>query len=200
MSGGHFDYKQYAVREIADRIEHDIAWALAPKPALVHDDYWSIFEMDAYRGYHMYPSYSRHFATYEEAEKYLLSTGNIVKAEQRYVDLKLFSDPTQFQSTNQYMERVPNDEQIPVLYEIHHVVSDHYPYDEDVLELEDSTIEAMKEAYRILRLAEIYAKRIDWMMSGDDGEETMHKRLKVELEEFEKEYASKDWTILEEDE
>ena len=42
MSGGHFDYKQYAVREIADRIEHDIAWALAPKPALVHDDYWSI--------------------------------------------------------------------------------------------------------------------------------------------------------------
>ena len=68
------------------------------------------------------------------------------------------------------------------------------------MELEDSTIEAMKEAYRILRLAEIYAKRIDWMMSGDDSEESMHKRLKVELEEFEKEYASKDWTILEEDE
>ena len=69
MSGGHFDYKQYAVREIADRIEHDIAWA--------------------------------------------------------------------------------------------------------------------------------YAKRIDWMMSGDDSEESMHNRLKEELEEFEKEYASKDWTILE---
>ena len=33
MSGRHFDYKQYAVREIADRIEHDIAWALAPNPA-----------------------------------------------------------------------------------------------------------------------------------------------------------------------
>ena len=62
----------------------------------------------------------------------------------------------------------------------HHVVSDHYP--------------------RILRLAEIYTTRIDWMMSGDDSEESMHKRLKVELEEFEKEYASKDWTILEEDE
>ena len=93
MSGGHFDYKQYAVREIADRIEHDIAWALAPKPALVHDDYWSIFEMDAYRGYHMSPSYSRHFATYEEAEKYLLSTGNIVKAEQRYVVIRSPSPP-----------------------------------------------------------------------------------------------------------
>ena len=38
------------------------------------------------------------------------------------------------------------------------------------------------------------------MMSGDDSEESMHKRLKEELEEFEKEYASKDWTILEEDE
>ena len=38
------------------------------------------------------------------------------------------------------------------------------------------------------------------MMSGDDSEESMHKHLKEELEEFEKEYASKDWTILEEDE
>lgn len=37
-------------------------------------------------------------------------------------------------------------------------------------------------------------------MSGDDSEESMHKLLKEELEEFEKEYASKDWTILEEDE
>ena len=37
-------------------------------------------------------------------------------------------------------------------------------------------------------------------MSGDDSEESMHKRLKEELEVFEKEYASKDWTILEEDE
>lgn len=169
MSGGHFDYKQHAVRDIADKIERDIAW-------------------------------SKDFETYEKAEEYLLSCGNIIKAEQKYIDLKLFADKSQYQSTNQYMERVPDGEQIPVLYEIHHIVSDHYPYEEDVLELKESTIGTMKEAYRILRLAEIYAKRIDWMMSGDDSEESMKERLKEELDVFEQEYVSKDWTVLEEDE
>lgn len=32
MSGGHFDYQQYTLREIADTIERDIARAMAPPP------------------------------------------------------------------------------------------------------------------------------------------------------------------------
>lgn len=59
--------------------------------------------------------------------------------------------------------------------------NDHYPYDVDVLGLEDSTedptLETMKEACRQLRIAEIYAQRVDRMMSGDDSEDTMQKRL-----------------------
>lgn len=54
----------------------------------------------------------------------------------------------------------------------------------------------MKEAYRQLRVAEIYAQRVDWMMSGDDSEETMQKRLHQELQAFEKEFQSKDWNAL----
>ncbi len=33
------------------------------------------------------------------------------------------------------------------------------------------TINVMKEAYRQIRIAEIYATRVDWMMSGNDRRE-----------------------------
>lgn len=39
-------------------------------------------------------------------------------------------------------------------------------------------------AKKILRLAYIYAQRIDWLLSGDDGEDSFRKRLKEELGEL----------------
>lgn len=68
-------------------------------------------------------------------------------------------------------------ERIPVLYSIHHCYYDRYPNDADVLELTDETIETMKEAYRQIRIAEIYATRMDWMMSGDDGDTFSIRKL-----------------------
>ena len=56
----------------------------------------------------------------------------------------------------------------------------------------------MKEAYRQMRKAEIYATRIDWMMSSDNIEKSFRECIKEDFEEFEKEYASKDGTDLEE--
>jgi wyosine [tRNA(Phe)-imidazoG37] synthetase (radical SAM superfamily) len=91
-------------------------------------------------------------------------------------------------------------ERIPVLYSIHHCYYDRYPNDADVLELTDETIETMKEAYRQIRIAEIYATRMDWMMSGDDGEDSFRERIKEDLAEFKKEYAAKDWTHINENE
>lgn len=41
-----------------------------------------------------------------------------------------------------------------------------------------------KDAVRLLRLAHIYAHRIDWLVCGDDGEESFIERLKEELAEF----------------
>ena len=67
------------------------------------------------------------------------------------------------------------------------------------MELSNETIDALKEAYRQIRIAEIYATRVDWMMSGDDSEESFRERIKEDLAEFEKEYATKDWTVLDED-
>ena len=44
------------------------------------------------------------------------------------------------------------------------------------------TIKEFKKGLAILRKAYIYAQRIDWLLSDDDGEESFHKRLKEELD------------------
>ena len=47
----------------------------------------------------------------------------------------------------------------------------------------EETISEFRTALRLLRRAEIYAQRIDYLASGDDGEDTFHKRLALELAE-----------------
>ena len=51
-------------------------------------------------------------------------------------------------------------------------------------EYSDETLLRFKEAIKCLKIAETYVYRIDWLVSGDDGEETFHRRLKKELEEL----------------
>lgn len=199
MSGGHFDHKQFWIREIADTIERDIAWALQPKPKKVHEDYWTIYEMDSFASSHIYPYYCKNFDSYEEAEAYLTQHEVVVRAESKYAE-RFFKDDTTFQSKMNFMNGTKDGKRIPMLYAIHHCSYDHYPYDVDVLELKDKTLETMKEAYRQLRIAEIYVHRIDWMISGDDSEETLQERLQEELQAFEKEFRTKDWNALDIDE
>ena len=194
MSGGYFDRNVYAIGEIADSIERDIARALRPKPEKVHEDYWTIYEHESPCSCRSFGGWGyMTFDKYEEAESFLLSRKGIVKAEERYIDRRRFEDDVVFQSTDSYMVETPNEEHIPMLYTIHHCVYDHYPDDADVLELTDETIETMKEAYRQIRIAEIYVRRVDWVMSGDDGEDDLQERLNEDLEAFENEFQTKDW-------
>lgn len=198
MSEGYFDRSTYAMREIADTIKRDIARALKPKPEIIQEDYWTIYEKDSFGSYHNYKDFMS-FGSYEDAESFLLRDKTIVKAKQKYANRRFFDDGVVYQSTKRYMSDTPDGEQIPVLYSIHHCYYDRYPYNADVLNLSDETINVMKEAYRQIRIAEIYAERVDWMMSGDDSEECFRERIKEDLEEFEEEYAAKDWTNLDED-
>jgi len=55
----------------------------------------------------------------------------------------------------------------------------HYKYPDDV-------IEKMKEGIEVLKRAQIYAQRIDWLLSGDDGEESFLRRLEEDLNELNK--------------
>ena len=48
----------------------------------------------------------------------------------------------------------------------------------------DETIAEFKKGIELLLKAETYAQRIDWLLSGDDGEDTFHERLKEDLEEL----------------
>jgi len=45
-----------------------------------------------------------------------------------------------------------------------------------------NTIARFKVGLIKLREAQVYAQRIDWLLSGDDGEETFHERLLEDLE------------------
>jgi hypothetical protein len=48
-------------------------------------------------------------------------------------------------------------------------------------EYSEETIEEFKKAKQILRAAYVFAQRIDWLVSGDDAEDTFHDRLKDDL-------------------
>lgn len=43
------------------------------------------------------------------------------------------------------------------------------------------TVAELRKTVRLLRLAFVYAYRADWLLSGDDGEESFHRRLAEEL-------------------
>ena len=66
---------------------------------------------------------------------------------------------------NDWYERYPED-----LY--------HYKYPDEV-------IEKFKDGITILKQAAIYAHRIDWLISGDDGNESFIERLQNDLSKLE---------------
>ena len=43
----------------------------------------------------------------------------------------------------------------------------------------------MREAIKALKIAHIYAQRVDWYLSKDDGEESFISRLEQSLKELE---------------
>lgn len=53
----------------------------------------------------------------------------------------------------------------------------NYAYPEPVLR-------RLEEAVYALKRAQIYAQRVDWLLSGDDGEESFEERLQKELAEL----------------
>jgi hypothetical protein len=52
-----------------------------------------------------------------------------------------------------------------------------YTYPQDIQE-------EFKKAVQLLRQAYVYAQRIDWLLSGDDGEDSFRERLKEDLDKL----------------
>jgi hypothetical protein len=119
MSGGTFDYNQRRIREIAERVEFEIAISGKPKSQReLKDESW------------------RDESWYEK-----------------------------------------------------------YPEDLNHNQLRDEIMVEFKNAYEILRKAEIYAQRIDWYLAGDDGEDSFIERLKEELDDLDLELKNKTFEI-----
>ena len=60
-----------------------------------------------------------------------------------------------------------------------------YPEDKFHYQYPDEVIEKMKEAVKSLKIAQEYAQRVDWLLSGDDGEESFLSRLEENLKKIE---------------
>lgn len=60
-----------------------------------------------------------------------------------------------------------------------------YPEDQYYRKFPNKILDEFKKAVEILKKAEIYTQRIDWYISGDDGEESFLLSLKEELSELE---------------
>lgn len=109
MSGGHFDYKQYAIDDIANSIE----------------DYIYGHELDDWQVQDIL-----HDRNINEAEEYAVAH--------------------------------------------HHTMPNRHGY-------RFLTLQQLKRAVHYLRKAAVYAQRADWLLSGDDSEESFHERLKKDL-------------------
>jgi hypothetical protein len=66
-----------------------------------------------------------------------------------------------------------------VVERIGYFISNGNGWDDEVYS--EDTIERFIEGYMYVSLAAIYMQRIDWLVSGDDGEESFHKRLDEEM-------------------
>lgn len=61
-------------------------------------------------------------------------------------------------------------------------VRKHHHTQPNCCDFSKETIKEFKKGLEILRKAYVYAQRIDWLLSGDDGEESFHRRLKEDLD------------------
>lgn len=167
MSGGYFSYKQYQIEQIADGIEDIVERETSPRPPIVKEKNLTA------RVWHegcgsIHP----------------VLTTSIEREHHRYKvheDMREVTDITGNEKRRSFTATDYND----IRYEVSEWESEHY-YDEDGKETnyydyEPETIEEFCKAIKVLREAAVYAQRIDWLLSGDDGEETFHKRLKEEL-------------------
>ena len=59
-----------------------------------------------------------------------------------------------------------------------------YPEDKFHHKYPDEVIKEFNKGAEIIKQAQVYMQRIDWLLSGDDGEESFIERLKEDLEKL----------------
>ena len=62
-----------------------------------------------------------------------------------------------------------------------------YPEDRYHYEYPQEVIEEFKKASQAIKIAQVYMQRMDWLISGDDGEESFLRRIEEDLEKLQNE-------------
>lgn len=174
MSGGAFDYAQYRIDNIINRIEEEIERATCERPPLVTKQGVGVYEITGVGS----KSYCYHyrFASFESAIDYFNKCN-------RYQLLR---------GANREGETfvLYEDVQTGAVYEVKSYTYEEYELDENgevpyFPDYSEETIKEFRKGVDILKKAQVYAHRIDWLMSGDDGEDSFHKRLEEDLKGLE---------------
>lgn len=80
-------------------------------------------------------------------------------------------------------------------YQIHEIARQ---LKESINKYEDAhspeTVAEFRKGYEVIQAAYVYAQRIDWLLSGDDSEDTFHKRLEEELADINYKPVSRSFT------
>lgn len=175
MSGGIFDYKQYYIDDIVAKIEYEIERATCKRPPVTIQTSIAVSK-EYYNNNHKYYSYvnNYNFKTLQEAKEYFELLGYSIndKKDDLFEAVKDDSVFSIFKYTNfKYL-----DENGDELY---------FP------NYSSKTLEELKKGVEVLKKASIYAHRIDWLLSEDDGEESFYKRLQEDLFKLKKKKHNK---------
>lgn len=90
-----------------------------------------------------------------------------------YFDYKQYEIDAIIDSINRLIENNGSD----IVDEMNMDVKKYQNYDKQ-------TIKMFKEAVNLLSMGSIFAQRIDWLVSGDDSEDSFHARLLDDIDEY----------------
>ena len=174
MSGGHFDYAQYRIDDIISSIEREIERATCKRTPLVTKEgvaVWNITDRNRkqYCSHYNFRSFESAIRYFNDSTRFSLLVGCEREGEKaiRYQDL--VTNETYEVHLYTYQEHEPDEDgEIP-----------YYP------DYTPETLAEFRKGIEILKKASVYAQRIDWLISGNDGEDSFHERLEEDLKDLE---------------
>lgn len=172
MSGGHFDYYQYHINEIAEQLERNIADIEYGKSVgKVKKQELCAYLVDVDSGRKSWP-----FWLFDLCRRHV------------YVDDLKYALKKWYKCYEKDGKIYVEDADEPGVFEV--VISmdetEVWADGDSHIEFEDpEVLDELKKGLEILKKAAIYTQRIDWLLSGDDGEDSFKRRLKEELDELE---------------
>ena len=91
------------------------------------------------------------------------------------IETYIYGQSLEEEDMNYFKNYLLDDEEKEYVIKNKHTLPNSYKYSKE-------TIKEFKKGLAILKKAYVYAQRIDWLLSADDGEESFHRKLKEDLD------------------